>query len=496
MGNKKSQLFSALVIGLPAWLLLTSCGIGSITINGIAGESAPAAEDPVDPALLTDTAFPRILIVTSPFSDTASVDPNTFNPDTAQTTIDDNLDGSHCSFDPSYFTRMESRPACFGPNVLFQSHPDGAGASGQLPGGDVGIWQANHTDGKACGVETLNQRMNGLSFRNLAATQTSSAILCVLNAAGIDIPFGASVDATEEMNALLTANTTITSATLTHATQPDGSDRYTYVFDLTYLGKPISGTLIHEPGEVAGDARGQISYRVDNTDNMLCGGISTTNQSLVYDTSGDNAEAEVRSAIFCGSQIDGFDERGRVDPEGLWNNNFNIFTANSDQHLGSGDYSYTWQAGPGDSHGRVLNSHADDDGTQTVSGAVFFGYGPTAEMADGSISGMICNWAGPGNQHNPQPSVQFQSVLRDGTRFIADASLIAYAPKNNCTYPGGGTFIWDRNANGSLADENAATPQPNGLQIPFDLNGDGQATIMERLEQEGYVPPVAPEPLD
>ena len=37
--------------------------------------------------------------------------------------------------------------SCFGPNVQYANHNDGAGGSGTLPSGDLGLWLADNTDG-------------------------------------------------------------------------------------------------------------------------------------------------------------------------------------------------------------------------------------------------------------------------------------------------------------------------------------------------------------
>jgi hypothetical protein len=50
----------------------------------------------------------------------------------------------------------------------------------------------------------------------------------------------------------------------------------------------------------------------------------------------------------------------------------------------------------------------------------------------GTISGMICNWAGPGNSHTPVNYVQKQTLTLTSSKFVASNSLITYDPVNSC----------------------------------------------------------------
>jgi hypothetical protein len=84
-----------------------------------------------------------------------------------------------------------------------------------------------------------------------------------------------------------------------------------------------------------------------------------------------------------------------------WANNFSIFRADFNPVNNAGTYAYSWQAGAGDSHSRVLN--VGIAGPDALQGDAWFGFGQSllsgAELA-GTINGFICNWAGPGADHS------------------------------------------------------------------------------------------------
>ncbi len=116
-----------------------------------------------------------------------------------------------------------------------------------------------------------------------------------------------------------------------------------------------------------------------------------------------------------------------------WQNNANYLLANYDPSTGVGSYQYAWQAGSGDSHSRVFNASITNSDSVT-SGVAYFGFGPNMSSSSGlgTMSGMICNWAGPSNSHTPISKVQKQTMTSNGTLFSATTSMITYDPVNSC----------------------------------------------------------------
>ena len=110
---------------------------------------------------------------------------------------------------------------------------------------------------------------------------------------------------------------------------------------------------------------------------------------------------------------------------------------------------------------------------------------------------MICNWAGPGNNHTLQELAQRQFITQDPITGLFDASIgagsadITYAPSNSCDYDASGSFIFDVDADGSLADESHVAVISDLMQ-PVDTDLDGNATIEEKITSRGYTLPVAP----
>ena len=189
-----------------------------------------------------------------------------------------------------------------------------------------------------------------------------------------------------------------------------------------------------------------------------------------------------------------------VDPAAPWADNFSVFTAEFDPSTQLGNYAYSWQAGSGDSHARVLAV-----GLETAAGGeAYFGFGdPVQASLGGAIKGFLCNWAGPGNTHSPpdfSSYAQRQWLTRDsGGRYVIaepSHSNITYAPTNACMYDGAGSFVYDRDHDGDLADETAETSavMVSGTTLGFDLMtaSEGEATITEHITARGYDLPSYP----
>ncbi|HLD45455.1 MAG TPA: hypothetical protein VJC18_08470, partial [bacterium] len=228
----------------------------------------------------------------------------------------------------------------------------------------------------------------------------------------------------------------------------------------------------------------------------------TNNFTVAYEmTSKTSAALQARSAMFCGSDIDGRDANGYVaagdkysdeNPDG-WGNDYNLLTANFDPTTLDGNYSYAWQAGHFDNNTRVFNIIVTDEGTQ---GTSFYGYGDDIAATDGSIDGFICNWVAPGADHTMLEYVQQQDMSVDlETGLVsAEASFITYAPTTTCEYDGTGAFVFDTNIDDDLSDEDAAlviTTDAGTMDLVpgADENGDSEATVEEVIEASGFTLP-------
>ncbi len=411
-------------------------------------------------------------------------------------------------FDAEMYFEQEVDSDCFGPTVNYDFHPDsGYTASGQLPSGDVGIWNESDVDGIACAASQLNARMKGVSYRANASLMALASLMCVGNANSISPPDATTpiVDYTSYMNLAAFPNTTFVSA---QGSYDATSGAYGYHLELTYtdsftVAHAIEVDMLHVPG-LTGAFNGVVSYIVD--DEFVGGNCPTVdatyNGSLEYEAvSATEMKTELKSGAFCGLGSDGRDASTLLvdagdkydaagNPDG-WGNNFSILTANYDPSTLVGNYAYSWQAGPGDGAARTFNLEMTD----TESGYAFYGYGQDIETTGGAITDFICNWAGPGSTKNDVEYAQYQEievVTSGGTVVINPVvSNITYAPTNSCEYDGTGTFVFDTNADGLLTDEVSTLDitLASGTMdlIPGDdLDGDTNVTIEEVIVDAGF----------
>jgi hypothetical protein len=146
------------------------------------------------------------------------------------------------------------------------------------------------------------------------------------------------------------------------------------------------------------------------------------------------------SASFDAAPVNVFDASGHFELASNWSGNIaqGIFDMDAASTT-TGNASFAWQAGSGDSHARVFNVFTE--GTPTaLEGCGFFGYGPRFDRAasalpDNSISTFICNWAGPSNNHTGMPGHAQKQCMSQGSSglFEPTESAITYAPVNACS---------------------------------------------------------------
>ena len=235
------------------------------------------------------------------------------------------------------------------------------------------------------------------------------------------------------------------------------------------------------------------------------------NGTLYYKRSSSGVVVNSREGGYCGTgtvgatDVDtGVDSTGTyqlLDPSVVydamssplgWADNFSILAGKFDPATMQGDYVYTWQAGKGDSHSRTFQMHVNAD---AATGDAYFGFGKTVGTTDGEIDGMICNWAGPGNNHDPLPYAQHQPIQFDAVKgFIVGAagSKITFAPTTSCIYQNTGTFWYDRNLDGenTSADQVNVWATTNGTDLVLNLLGvGGEDTVQANINTSGFVLP-------
>lgn len=428
----------------------------------------------------------------------------------------------------SFFMRA-GNANCYGPSLRWENHPDSSGpdaASGQLPGGDLGIWEPTTESGEACAAAQLNARMRDVESQVGMGLIGLAGLVAAYQSDGStwpdDVAPGDSVDLTAAMEAAAIDRVSFNSATMTRAAS---GDAWSYVLDMEY-GTPDGGSksivlrLEHSVTDrEAGAYEGLLSYLIeDEYTDRNCRerptGEVTLNGSVHYIKASASAVVlQARNATACGLAsadpsadllsdpvTSGVLEGNTVSPSAAWADNFNVFTAEFNPENLLGNYAYSWQAGSGDSHTRVLEVGLETE----AGGEAYFGFGDRVQTSlGGQIKGFICNWAGPGNQHNGPEFAKYaqrQALTLDTAthRYISDAasSDITYAPTSSCMYDGAGSFVYDRNLNNDLSDESAETAavMQSGTTLGFDLMSvaDGEASIWDHIVARGYDLPSYP----
>lgn len=475
-------------------------------------EETPAQESRIN--LSTEKYFPENLAVTSPFSFQTEMTSRSLREyskktiskyawATARTEMSlKGITPSMCRFDPELFLKQSRNASCYGPTINYEGHPDATyvtDENGQLPSGDLGIWQeTDQADGQACSASQLNAKMGGMRDRSQASLIGLSSMICAINSNNLTLPSSSTLSMTDEMSALNVTNTTFNNVTLTHSIDLSGKDTYSYSMDFDYTPSGTIHSIIvnmeHRTESSTGEYSGFITTQVN--DIFIGGNCSdsniTRNNSLHYERDSNNQiQTEVREAQFCGHGINGLNSDNKVDPSDKftgynngWGNNFAIFGANFNPLTLSGNYAYTWQAGPNDSNSRVFNIITD---FSSNTGDAFYGYGNDIASSDGSISGFICNWAGPGSDHTLSDYVQHQAleISSETGQVTASHSHTSYAPTNSCSYDGLGSFSYDSDMDGFM-DTDKETPITENLLNVIDNDRDG---LFDEISSTGFILP-------
>ncbi|MBI3899229.1 MAG: hypothetical protein HY308_13160 [Gammaproteobacteria bacterium] len=412
---------------------------------------------------------------------------------------------------------------CYGPTMNYVDHPQaGTPNSGQLPSGDLGIWAETVTsDTTACAAEQLNLKMRGAKRRIHTSLLILAGMRRVAFANSLTPAAGASANLLTPMNALGLSGISFTTATLARSTD-GGTWTYTLALDVT-VTTPIAGTFpvtlsLSNTETSTGVYSGTLQFTAEGTNDAgNCQGVSpkpvTAASTVKYERSSTEMTISQRIGNFCGvaSNLpsDVYDADNELNPAAKyslgtgkgWADNFSRFAASFDPATLDGNFAFAWQAGYLDGNTRMFNVWTD-----TVSGVrvgeAYFGFGDDIETSDGSIKGMICNWAGPGSSHSYSAYAQRQSLTFDATasKWLVGASSsdIRYAPTTTCEYTnathgGGATFWYDRNltgANSGLSTQANLIADATDVTFPLDLMGQGaSATITAAITARGFTLP-------
>ena len=416
---------------------------------------------------------------------------------------------------------------CYGPTMLYDFHQDAGGgsASGSLPSGDLGLWLPEEgATGTPCVMAQLNRRVSGVKQRTRQGLLMMAVMRHAVAANSLTMPSaGSSLDiqpyvATRFGSFGPFAGVTVDAASVS---LDAGGTTYTYrlVLSAGTGASAKSGEIImrHSPGSSTTSYTGvmQVAGFFLSSDvafgcsDQTSGALYKVAQvsSLKYSRSGSNIQFGSRDGHYCGApaassanhgaDVASFTGDGQLDPTvkisgstqgGVkgWRGNFSRFAGDFDRNTIDGNFIYAWQAGTGDSHSRALSARASYNsatGTRTIDG--YFAFAGGIDTTTGSLSGMICNWAGPGNSHTPASSFQYQraTLTSASAGYVLAApadSKITYAPTNSCSST---TTSFDVNSNGTLA-------AGEGLGLTSSLDSpSGANTVQQEIVSRGFSMP-------
>lgn len=425
------------------------------------------------------------------------------------------------------FAQNSNNASCFGPQVAYVDHDNGGGtADGTLPTGDLGLWR--DTEGNTtepCAAAQLNARLSKVKKQTRQAMLMMAAMRrAIEDNTSLSMPTAG--NQTELASTLSTAISTLLSgATINAASVALNSGGTEYTYRLV-IGRGTGSTaesaevvIKHTPGASDTEFTGVMSVTVSQlandpafgcTDQTTSIGSNTYNRvasvsTLRYNRNGDSLKFSNRAAQYCGAptasssnhlaDLAAVDSNGELDPSVKlsgntrgstlgWRGNFSRFAGDLNKETQAGDFLYVWQAGTGDSHGRAFAVHsAYNSATDARTLDAYAGYTDQVAGSPSALLGMICNWAGPGNNHTPAALFQRQSmsISASATSWTLDTSKISYAPTTSCN--SSSTMNFDQDASGSAS-------LGEGASVTHDLDSKGSSSsVQAELESRGYAIP-------
>ena len=406
---------------------------------------------------------------------------------------------------------------CYGPSISYSDHDDGTPASGTLPGGDLGMFKDTATDSQPCSVAELKARTRSTKHKTAQGLIIAAAMRKAVRDASLAMPdAGASIDITTQMQPVIqaaNANASVSAATISKSS----GGHYTYRLRATDTTANVTVELLltHRPGASATAHGGTLTITVSSlttdaaagcTDQMSGANYKVSSvQTVRYRRASDTIDFSARQSRYCGhgdtaqtnlaATIAALDSNDELDPAVKlagnvrgsskgWRGDFSRAAGTLDRVAQDGNFLYAWQAGTGDSHSRMFAVTTSYNSTsETRTGKAFFGYAAAVDTTIGSMLGMICNWAGPGNVHTPNSRFQYQTATLSttGTRWTLGTSKIRYAPTNSCD--SSSTMEFDANADNTLG----AT---EGNSTTNDLDSKGSsASVAAELAARGFTVP-------
>lgn len=495
---------------------LASCGGG-----GGGGSSTDSGTTAPSTTVSVGAGFPLAVSVQSPtaLSGGTLAYVSGTNSVTAVAEGSQSLNSSLVTVAGLFGTATLSHANCYGPTVAYANHDDST-TSGTLSVGDVAMWTDDdtHTTGSpACSVAELDTQLGPI------ATQTQQSLLltaamrrtAATTGSGALPDPGASRDLTTQMAAQLAGllgGVTVQSATISALSD---ASQYSYRLVLQRgsgsSAETLEVVLLHTPNDTSERFAGvlQLTHsRLTASSTYGCtdtvdGGTSLYKvahvTSLGYNRYDDALSTRLRSAQFCGGAANGstshfadvstvtesgeMDTTVFLDASGLrravkgWKRELVRYSADVNLSAFTGDYLHAWQNTPQETNSRVFLVHGGLSGN-TRSALVFHAFGGDLSLSDGTLSGMYCNWAGPGASHaSVTAAFQSQSLSLGAGSWSRLSSAIHYAPTNSCG--ASGSMSYDANGDGTRGSTEGAGTS-SGLDLPTGGRTDVQSEAIER----------------
>ncbi len=359
--------------------------------------------------------------------------------------------------------------SCYGPDLVYVNHPSDNSTDGTLPGGDLGIWTAynDNTTQEACAVGQMNLLMDKIGRKVDLAMGITAMMICAAKNDGLTKPTidGDALDVTASVAKTKISGRggmKVSEATLKRSKLASGKIKYTsklegsFTYNSTQQKFKIKFQHVPDTDSTSSGATGEGLVQ------MWQDGVSATDgncgsdpydvvTSVAYKNTSDNLSFRAVKAKFANSMTKNefFDSTGEVvgtssadNSSAGWCADFNVVRANIDKN-GFGKVGYAWQAGKSDGYTRTFNIKTVYNSADNQTGNAFFGFNPHPDNSSGTnkyrstnIDRMICNWAGPGNNHTGVAKIQRQKLSYASTANVWKSiqDNITFAPTTSCDF--------------------------------------------------------------
>ena len=436
-------------------------------------------------------------------------------------------------------------PPCYGPGLQFQNHPDASGPdspTGNIGGGDLGIWEATMPGGESCIAAKMNGVISNVSGEVDDAIGLASMLVCISRLEGGSLPdAGETLDlmpaAVKAKAAASAMPFTFTQAKIVRAAA-DHNSHPVYTTELVYevapsqppgpggmpLNNPAPQTKIqtmklkHSPMDDNNDTYlGKLTMitdikgaeKVTNCD-PNAGKVRTALTIRYNKPSAERIQYEMRRGNFMSGTSDAglFDshENARYPSTGPGSSDCNMGGeyANFDLNpkYGTGKVAYSWFAGSAGENGRSMVVNVGIDSNSEKTGCGYFGFGESFStmasdidaLAEGSsttklLNQFICNWSGPGaSARSTKTLTQRQCIKQDANgTYMPTSNNIAFSPQNSCQRDAGASTVFQVSKSSPAVWENTTTTM--GLLPIVSSYGSGQSVTNAVLKGDIAPPP-------